>query len=179
MKKIFLALSLVSSLAIAEETKNVSLGFGAGPTIGAGFVGRYEWERWGVQGAALPYYTNDSATIIEGVTALYSLDTNKHGGFYLSYGVVGWHRKSMLYEYPPSDGKLDPNGNPLPIDPIITRTWTNGFATGPGFGMKFKFLDSYVFAFDLPAAVVFEVKGNKVVFDSLRPWPNVVLLYNF
>jgi hypothetical protein len=181
MKKILLALSLVSSLAAAEEPKNVSLGFGAGPTIGAGFVGRYEWERWGVQGALLPFYNQDSATFIEGVTGLYSLDKNIHGGFYLSYGIVGWQRMTTNYFYPPVEGKVDENGNPIPVpvNPIITKPWSHGFATGPGLGMRFNFFENYVFSFDLPAAFVFEVKDGKVVFDSFKPWPNVALLYNF
>jgi hypothetical protein len=182
MKKIFLALSLVSSIASAEGIdRPLSLGFGAGPTIGAGFVGRYEWERWGVQGALLPFYTPDSATIIEGVTGIYTLDRNPRGSFYLSMGAVGWHRMSVNYDFPVVEGKVDENGNPLsvPNNPTITRPWTNGFAGGPGFGMRFNFWGNYVFSFDLPAAVVFEVKGGVVKFDSFRPWPNLVLLYNF
>ena len=184
LKKIFLSLALAGSLAAtnasAEESKNISLGFGAGPTIGAGFVGRYEWDDWGVQAAVLPYYVPEAATFLEGITGLYTINKNKHGSFYASFGVVGWHKMTTSYLYPPIDGKVDPAGNQLlSPDPITTRSWTHGFASGPGFGMRFNFLDNYMFSFDLPAAFVFEVKEGKVVFDSFKPWPNVVLMYSF
>lgn len=174
---------LATNLHAEEPLKNWSLGFGAGPTIGAGFVGRYDWENgWGVQAATLPYYTSDNAFMVEGVTGLYTLDRNNHGSVYLSLGLVGWHRMVTNYEWPVVEVKVDPNGNQIPgptIDPIITKVWTKGFATGPGLGFKFNFFENYAFSFDLPAAFVFEVKGGKVSFDSFRPWPNVALMYNF
>lgn len=180
-----LLLSTFISRAVEAEVpfKNWSVGLGAGPTIGAGFAGRYDWESgWGVQLAALPYYTQDSAFMLEGLTGLYTLDRNKHGSVYLSLGAVGWHRLTTNYEWPIVESKLDSNGNPVPappVNPIVTRAWSNGFATGPGLGFKFNFFENYVFSFDLPAAFVFEVKGGKVMFDSFRPWPNVALMYNF
>jgi hypothetical protein len=176
---------LFSTTTHASETfRSWSVGLGAGPTIGAGFVGRYEWESgWGIQAAALPYYTRDNAFVVEGISGLYTLDKNKHGSVYLSMGAVGWHRLTTSYEWPVIEGKLDENGNPLPmptvVEPITTRSWSKGFASGPGLGFKFNFFDNYVLSFDLPAAFVFEVKDGKVVFDSLKPWPNVAMMYNF
>lgn len=179
------ALFLSASPAIANDIplRNWSVGLGGGPTIGGGFMGRYEWESgWGVQAAALPYYTTDSAFMVEGLSATYTLDRNKHGSVYLSLGGVGWHRLQTEYIWPVVEGKVDANGNPLPmpiVDPTKVRTWSHGFATGPGLGFRFNFFENYVFSFDLPAALVFEVKGSRVMFDSFRPWPNVALMYNF
>jgi hypothetical protein len=173
MRKLFpilMASSLCVSQAHASDAplKNWSIGLGAGPTIGAGFIGRYDWESGlGIQAAALPYYT---------------LDRNSHGSVYLSLGVVGWHRLTTEYIWPVVESKVDENGNPLPmpiIDPTKVRTWTKGFASGPGMGFRFNFFENYVFSIDLPAAVVFEVKNGRVVFDSFRPWPNLALMYNF
>lgn len=177
--------SLLSTTAYAEEQpfRNWSLGLGAGPTIGAGFSGRYDWESgWGLQATALPYITKNEGFVLEGVTGLYTIDRNKHGSIYLSLGVVGWHRLITSYDWPVSDGKLDANGNPLPApaaNPTVTQAWSHGFATGPGLGFRFKFFENYSFSFDLPAAFVFEVKDSKVTFDSFKPWPNVALMYSF
>lgn len=181
---VLLLSSLISTPALAEEPiKHWSLGLGAGPTIGAGFVVRHDWDSgFGLQAAGLPYYTKDSAFMLEGVTGLYTLDRNKHGSVYLSLGAVGWHRLTTSYEWPVVESKLDANGNPIPsppVNPTITRTWTHGLATGPGLGFKFMFFDNYSFSFDLPAAFVFEVKEGKLTFDSFKPWPNVALMYNF
>ena len=175
---------LVATTALAEEHfRHWSVGLGGGPTIGGGFMGRYEWESgWGVQAAALPYYTPDSAFIVEGMSGTYTLDRNSHGSVYLSLGAVGWHRLQTEYIWPVIEGKVDENGNPLPmpiLDPTKVRTWSKGFATGPGLGFRFNFFDNYVFSIDLPAALVFEMKGSKIVFDSFRPWPNLALMYNF
>jgi len=181
---VFLLSSLVSSTSSAEvPLRNWSIGLGAGPTIGAGFVGRYDWESgFGVQAAALPYYTADNAFMVEGVSGLYTLDRNAHGSVYLSFGVVGWHRLTTEYIWPVIEGKVDENGNPLPmpnVDPTKVRTWTKGFASGPGMGFRFNFFENYVFSIDLPAAMVFEVKGSRILFDSFRPWPNLALMYSF
>lgn len=181
---VLLLSTLVSTTAFAEESfRHWSVGLGGGPTIGGGFMGRYEWESgWGVQAAALPYYTQDSAFIVEGLSGTYTLDRNSHGSVYLSLGAVGWHRLQTEYIWPVIEGKVDENGNPLPmpvVDPTKVRTWSKGFATGPGLGFRFNFFDNYVFSIDLPAAMVFEVKGSKIVFDSFRPWPNLALMYNF
>lgn len=187
MHKTFPALllsTLISSTSVAEEPfKNWSVGLGAGPTIGAGFLGRYDWESgWGVQAAALPYYTPDSAFIVEGVSGIYTLDRNSRGSVYLSLGVVGWHRMTTEYIWPVVEGKVDENGNPLPmpiVDPTKVRTWSKGIAVGPGMGFRFNFFENYVFSIDLPAAVVLEAKNGRLVFDSFRPWPNLALMYNF
>lgn len=179
-RRLILSTIFISTLSFSQPIeKPLSLGFGAGPTIGAGFVGRYEWEKWGIQSAFLPYYTSDSATFLEGVNCLYTIDRNKHGSFYLSTGVVGWHRMRTDYIWPVVEQKIDENGIPQPSNPIVQRNWSHGFAAGPGFGMKFNFLENYVFSLDLPAAFVFEVSGSQVKFDSFKPWPNVVFLYNF
>jgi hypothetical protein len=173
----------VSTVQAEEHFKNLSLGLGVGPTIGAGFTGRYDWESgWGIQAAALPYYTNDNAFMVEGLTTLYTLDRNRHGSVYLSMGFVGWHKMVTNYIWPVVENKIDANGNPVPVtavDPIITKTWSNGFASGPGLGFKFNFFENYTVSFDLPAAFVFEIKNGKAVFDSFRPWPNVALMYSF
>lgn len=179
----FILSTLVTTSAAAEPIKNWSIGLGAGPTIGAGFIGRYDWESgFGVQAAALPYYTSDNAFMVEGVSGVYTLDKNSRGSVYLSLGVVGWHRLTTEYIWPVIEGKLDANGNPLPmpiVDPTKVRTWSKGFATGPGLGFRFNFFENYVLSIDLPAAVVFEAKDGKLVFDSFRPWPNLTLMYNF
>lgn len=188
MKKLLCAITaaafLVSAQSKAEEPlKHWSVGLGVGPTIGAGFLGRYDWDSgFGVQAAALPYYTPDSAFIVEGVTGIYTLDRNSHGSVYVSLGLVGWHKMTTEYVWPVIDSKLDENGNPVPlpvVDPTKVRSWTKGIATGPGLGFRFNFFQSYVFSIDLPAAVVLEAKDGRLVFDSFRPWPNLALMYSF
>jgi len=179
------ALILTSFPAFAEDVspRNLSIGLGGGPTLGGGFIGRYEWEnKWGIQATTLPYFTADSALIIEGLSATYALDKNPRGGVYFSIGGIGWHRMQTEYIWPVIEGKVDGNGNPLPpqnVNPTKIRSWSNGFAVGPGLGFKFNFFENYVFSIDLPAAIVFEVKEGKIIFDSLRPWPNIALMYNF
>ena len=179
----FLASLTTTSSEAQESFRHWSVGLGGGPTIGGGFMGRYEWESgWGVQAAALPYYTQENALLVEGLSGTYTLDRNNHGCVYLSLGVVGWHKLRTDYIWPVVESKVDENGNPLPmpiVDPTKLRVWSNGLATGPGLGFRFNFFDNYVFSIDLPAALVLEVKGSKVVFDSFRPWPNLALMYNF
>lgn len=186
MKKIitvFLLTSLVSSTVFAAEPlKNWSVGFGGGPTIGGGFMGRYEWESgWGMQAAVLPYYANNNSFIAEAVTGTYTLDRNEKASLYLSLGVVGWHSLKTENIWPVTEEKLDANGNAVlqVTNPTEIRVWRNGIAGGPGVGFKFNFFKSYVFSIDLPAAVVLEVKNNRLIFDSFRPWPNLSLMYNF
>lgn len=179
-----LIFSLIATPAIAEVPfKNWSIGLGAGPTIGVGFMSRYDWESgWGVQATALPYYTKDNAFMIEGISGIYTLDRNGRGGAYLSLGAIGWHKLTTEYIWPVIEGKVDENGNPLPVpvvDPTKVQTWSKGIAVGPGMGFKFNFFENYIFSIDLPAAVVLEAKNGRLVFDSFRPWPNLALMYNF
>jgi hypothetical protein len=179
MKKIFLALSLVSSLALAEEPKRpLSIGFGIGPTYGAGFVFRYEWEAWGVQGSVLPMYTTDNALFVEGLTGFYTLDKGKYGRLYLSGGAAVYNKMSTTTIWPQPVEATDPSVVIPPAVPVVTRSWSSGVAAGPGVGVQFGFADNFVFSFDVPVAVMFDT-SVKLRFDAIRPYPNAALLYNF
>lgn len=118
MRKFLLPLLLLTSLsvpALADENpvkRPLSLGFGLGPTYGAGLVGRYDWEKWGVQGSILPYYTSESGMFIGGATGFYTIDRGKHGNLYASFGIAGQVRKSTQY-----DTKMDSNGLPQLVNP--------------------------------------------------------------
>ena len=175
MKKFLSALLLVSSLSSAEELKRpVSIGFGAGPTYGAGFIFRYEWEKWGLQGSILPVYTSTGALFVEGITGFYTLNRGKYGRLYLSGGVAQYNRMRQTIEYEVKTS----DENQTVTDMITTKKWDSGFAVGPGVGFQFDFADNFALSFDLPVAIVFDTTV-KLHFDAIRPYPNVAILYNF
>lgn len=175
MKKFLSALLLVSSLSSAEELKRpMSIGFGIGPTYGAGFIFRYEWERWGLQGSILPVYTSTGALFVEGLTGFYTLNRGKYGRLYLSGGVAKYNRMTQTTEYITKSS----NESQTLTDTIITKKWDSGFAAGPGVGFQFDFADNFALSLDLPIAIVFDTTV-RLHFDAIRPYPNVAILYNF
>lgn len=180
MKKIFLALALASSLSTAEEVRRpTSIGFGIGPTYGAGFIFRYEWEKWGLQGSVLPMYTTDSALFVEGLTGFYTLDRGRYGRLYLSGGAAFFNKMTTTTTWPPPvEGTVKDPTVGQPVQPTYTRSWQSGFAAGPGVGVQFNFADNFVFSFDVPVAVMFDTTV-KLRFDAIRPYPNAAILYNF
>ena len=177
MRKFLLPLLLttaISSVAMADENpaqRPFSLGFGLGPTYGAGIVARYNWEKWGIQGSLLPYYTSESAMFVGGVTEFYTINRGKFGNLYASFGAAGQVRKSTQY-----DTVTDSNGMVKLENPHAI--WEKSFAVGPGLGLQFNFWENFVFSFEVPTAFIFNVNGG-VKLDSIRPYPNGAILYSF
>lgn len=177
MRKFLLPLLLVTSLslpAFADEEpvkRPLSFGFGLGPTYGAGIIGRYDWEKWGVQGSVLPYYTSESGMFVGGVTGFYTLNRGKYGNLYASFGTAGQVKKSTQY-----DTITDSNGVVQLVNP--RGVWEKSFAVGPGLGLQFNFWENFTFSFEVPTALIFNVDGA-IKLDSIRPYPNGALLYSF
>ncbi len=182
---IFTGLMLPSN-ALAEGI-TTSLGFGIGPTFGAGIALRGEKGNWGLQATALPYYTQNSSFFAGGMTGFYALNKGKFGSLYTSLGVGAYTKSSKTYNAvyietpdncstgsPTVDGKC---GYWKPdVEGATIRE--GGFAVGPGIGMEFNFAENFTFSIELPMAFIFDV-NNTVNLKSIVPVPNGALLYKF
>lgn len=181
----FLFAAGVSSVCLADEKKSVvdrpfSLGFGIGPTYGAGVVGRYDWQDWALQANFLPYYARTTgpatpgttALFVGGVTGFYSINRGKYGNLYASLGAAGEIRRMIVNEQPaapkyPEDSSV-----------VSSEVWTKMFAVGPGLGFQIPFADNFSFSFEVPVAVIFNVDSG-VKLDSIRTYPNSSIMYSF
>jgi hypothetical protein len=177
---------MLPSTALAEGI-TTSLGFGIGPTYGAGITFRGEKGDWGLQATALPYYTQESSFFAGGVTGFYTINKGKYGSLYTSLGMGAYRRSSKTYntvfiETPDKCTDSNPNvdgkcGYWKP-DAEGTKIVTGGFAVGPGVGMEFDFAENFTFSIELPLALIFDV-NNSVSLKSVVPVPNSALLYKF
>lgn len=190
MKKMISALIFTSILlpsqAVAEGI-TTSIGFGAGPTYGAGLTVRGESGDWGVQATGLPYYTQDSSFFAGGVTGFYTINKGKFGRLYTSLGTGAYRKSTKTYNttFIETPGKC--TDTPTPADGVCgywkpdtegTKQVSGGFAVGPGVGMEFDFAENFIFSIELPIAVVFDVNDN-LSLKSIIPIPNGALLYKF
>jgi hypothetical protein len=180
---IFTGLMLPTN-ALAEGI-TTSLGFGVGPTYGAGITFRGEKGNWGLQATALPYYTQDSSLFAGGATGFYSINKGKYGSLYTSLGVGAYRRSTKTYnsvfiETPDkcSDPMIDGKCGYWKPDVEGTKVITGGFAVGPGIGMEFDFAENFTFSIELPMAFIFDY-DNKINLKSIVPVPNTALLYKF
>ena len=175
---------LLPSPALAESL-TTSIGFGVGPTYGAGITVRSESENWGIQATTLPYYTKDSSFFAGGLTGFYTLNKGRFGKLYTSLGLGAFSKSSKIYDYTfietPNDCTqgISPNGKCGYLAPDEGRkVYTGGFAVGPGIGMEFNFAENFAFSIELPIAFVFDVNQN-IGLKSVVPVPNGALLYKF
>lgn len=169
----FLFAFLLSFQVLADDSsakKTASFGFGLGPTYGAGLIGRYDWEKWGLQGSILPYYTPDSAKLVGGVTGFYFINSGKYGNLYASLGVAGEADKKIVY-----DNIIKPDCVNIVNSHVV---WDKNFAVGPGLGLQFNFAENFAISFEVPIAMIFNVNSG-IKLDSIRPFPNGSLLYSF
>lgn len=190
MKKMISALIFVSILlpsqAVAEGI-TTSIGFGAGPTYGAGITFRGEKDDWGLQATALPYYTQNSSFFAGGLTGFYTINKGKFGRLYTSLGAGAYRKSTKTYNTtfvetpgdcsnssPTVDGKCGYWKPDVEGDKLIT----GGFAVGPGIGMEFDFAENFTFSVEMPVALIFDV-NNSVNLSSIVPIPNGALLYKF
>jgi hypothetical protein len=175
---------LLPSNALAEGI-TTSIGFGVGPTYGAGLTLRGESGNWGIQATALPYYTTESSFFAGGATGFYSLNKGKYGKLYTSLGVGAFRKSSIVYEYNFIETPNQCNQG-ITVDGKCgyyaqnqgTKVYSGGFAVGPGVGMEFNFAENFVFSIEMPIAVIFDV-NEKISLKSIVPIPNGALLYRF
>lgn len=184
--KIFNALlplsMVISSLCLAEEKTNKqnSVGFGIGPTYGAGILYKRQLnEQFALQGSLLPIYSKDSAILVAGFTGFYTLHKGTYGQLYTSFGAAGMSRKSVEHIVEPV--QLPDTGIPKPQQIEATEQkmkWDNSFAIGSGVGLQIDFLENFVFCFEIPISFIFDVNAG-IRLNSVRPYPNSSILYNF
>jgi len=190
MKKMISALIFVSILlpsqAVAEGI-TTSIGFGVGPTYGAGITFRGESGNWGLQATALPYYTQNSSFFAGGATGFYTINKGKYGRLYTSLGLGAYRKSSKTYDTKFIETPGDCSDSSLKVDgkcgywqPDVEGNMliTGGFAVGPGIGMEFDFAENFVFSIEMPVAAVFDV-NNTINLSAIVPIPNGALLYKF
>ena len=190
MKKMISALIFTSILlpsqAIAEGI-TTSIGFGVGPTYGAGLAVRGESGDWGVQVTGLPYYTQDSSFFAGGATGFYTVNKGKFGRLYASLGAGVYRRSTKTYNAIFVETPGECTDVPATSEGVCgywkpdvegKRQTSGGFAVGPGIGMEFDFAENFVFSVEMPIAVVFDVNDN-ISLKSIVPIPNGALLYKF
>ena len=169
----------ISTLSFADEApKHYALGFAAGPTYGGGITFRYVEEKLGFQVTGFPFYANDSALLVGGVTGFYVLNRGKYGQLYTSLGVGCLSRKIQNWE----PATYDPANGAMLTPPVqLPSSWTTSVGTGPGIGFQFNFAENFSVNLELPIAVIFtkNSQASGISFERIAPWPNGSLLYNF